>query len=161
MGGIIDQRSNLPNLFALSSAESVYNEAPLACMATAHLRMLLKELEGRAVKGYSEVSPISLIIDNRSAIDMGAPYKNTKHTLHIECRYHYVRERVASGKHILIWIASWCQLADLATKALLAIEIISLFNYMMVTVKEEDCSVQVGVRVLHVGNLVHIVHLIV
>jgi len=46
MGGIVDHSSNFPDPIALSSAESKYIQASVVCIATAHLRMFLNELEG-------------------------------------------------------------------------------------------------------------------
>jgi len=45
MGGVVEHSYNLPNPVALSSAESEYNKACLACMLTSHLGMFLNELE--------------------------------------------------------------------------------------------------------------------
>ena len=41
MGGVVEHSSNMPDPVALSSAEAEYNEACLACMATAHLKQFL------------------------------------------------------------------------------------------------------------------------
>jgi hypothetical protein len=38
MGGVVEHSSNMPDPVTLSSAEAEYNEACLACMATAHLK---------------------------------------------------------------------------------------------------------------------------
>ena len=45
MGGVVEHSSNMPDPVALSSAEAEYNEACLACMATAHLKQFLEDLE--------------------------------------------------------------------------------------------------------------------
>ena len=45
MGGVVEHSINVPDPVALSSAEAEYNEACLACMATAHLRQFLEDLE--------------------------------------------------------------------------------------------------------------------
>ncbi len=42
MGGVVECNSNMPDPVALSSAEAEYNEACLACMATAHLKQFLE-----------------------------------------------------------------------------------------------------------------------
>jgi len=86
MGGIIDQSSNLPDPVSLSSAEAEYNEVCLTCMATAHLRMMLDELEGN--KEPSSNSVLILLNNRRSTIQMGASYKDAKHTRNIMQRYH-------------------------------------------------------------------------
>ncbi len=45
MGGVVEHSSNMPDSVALSSAEAEYNESCLACMATAHLKQFLEDLE--------------------------------------------------------------------------------------------------------------------
>ncbi len=45
MGSVVEHSSNIPDPVALSSAEAEYNEACLACMATAHLKQFLENLE--------------------------------------------------------------------------------------------------------------------
>jgi len=109
-----------------------------------HLQMMLDELEG--IKEPSS-SPVPILLDNRSTIDVGASYKDTKHTRHIMRKYHYVREGVDSKKHTLIWIPTEFQLADLGTKVLTAARVQFLLRYMMVKVKDEqeqESSVQEG-----------------
>ncbi len=43
MGGVVEHSSNMPYPVALSSAEAEYNEACLACMATAYLKQFLED----------------------------------------------------------------------------------------------------------------------
>jgi hypothetical protein len=40
--GVVEHSSNLPDPLALSIVEAEYNEACLACMATAHMKQLLR-----------------------------------------------------------------------------------------------------------------------
>ena len=110
-GGVVDHSSNLPDPIALSSAEAEYNEACLACRATAHMKMLLEELEMMEIH-----HPIPILLDSKAAHDMGHSFKSTKHTRHILRRYHYVREGQLTGEHELIWIPKSYQLADIGTK---------------------------------------------
>jgi hypothetical protein len=42
MGGVVEHSIYMPDPVALSSAEAEYNEACLACMATAHLKQFLE-----------------------------------------------------------------------------------------------------------------------
>jgi hypothetical protein len=111
-GGVVDHSSNMPDPVALSSAESEYNEACLACMATNHLAMMLDELEGNAEPRMG----VPILLDSKSAIAMGNSFKDTKHTRHIMRRFHYVREGVDSGRFALFWIGTEDMLADIGTK---------------------------------------------
>ncbi len=69
-------------------------------MATAHLRQFLEDLELHLDNEKRSKKPI----DNRSAVDMGASFKDTQRTRHMMRRYHYVREGIDNKQHALIWI---------------------------------------------------------
>ncbi len=118
MGGVVEHSSNMPDPVALSSAEAEYNEACLACMATSHLKQFLEDLESPYADDKKSKKPIQIFIDNRSAVDMGASFKDTQRTRHMMRRFHYVREGVESNQHVLIWIPTNAQLADIGTKIL-------------------------------------------
>ncbi len=47
--------------------------------------------------------PVQIFIDNRSAVDMGASFRDTQRTRHMMRRYHYVMEEVESNQHALIY----------------------------------------------------------
>jgi hypothetical protein len=113
MSGVVDHSSNMPEPVALSSAEAEYNEGCVAFMAASHLRMLLCELEGIQ---ESTLPPTTIYFDSKSAIAMGSSYKDTKHTRHIQRRYHYVRENIANNRFTMGWITSEFQAADIGTK---------------------------------------------
>ncbi len=98
MGGVVEHSSNMPDPVALSSPEAEYNEACLACMATAHLKQFLKDMELPFADDDKSKKPIQIFIDNRCAVDMGASCKDTQRTRHMMRRYHYVREGVESNK---------------------------------------------------------------
>ena len=126
-GGIVDHSSNLPEPIALSSAEAEYNEACLGCMATAHMKMLLEDLEMQELS-----DPVPIIVDSKSAHDMGHSFKTTKHTRHILRRYHYVKEGQKEGHHELMWIPSEYQLADIGTKSVTRKDLESRLTYLYV-----------------------------
>jgi hypothetical protein len=102
MGGVVEHSSNMPDSVALSSAEAEYNEVCLACMATAHLKKFLEDLELPFADDKKSKKPIQIFIDNMSAVDMGASFKDTQRTQHMMRRYHYVREGVENNQHALI-----------------------------------------------------------
>ncbi len=87
MGGVVEHNSNMPDPVALSSAEAEYNEACLVCMATAHLKQFLEDLEMPFVQDKKSKKPIQIFIDNRSAVDMGASFRDTQRTRYIRRRY--------------------------------------------------------------------------
>jgi hypothetical protein len=80
MGCLVEQGSHMPDPVALSSAEAEYNEAHLACMATAHLKQFLEDLELPVADDKKSKRPIQIFIDIRSAVDMGASFNDTQRT---------------------------------------------------------------------------------
>ena len=97
---------------ALSSMEAEYMAACAAAQEALWLRMLLSDL------GVDIVKPISLKEDNQAAIAFSKNPGDPKRLKHIDARYHFVRERVASGELTLDYISTDAQLADIFTKAL-------------------------------------------
>ena len=90
MEGLVEHTTNLPDPVALSSAEAEYNEACLACMSMAHQHKFLYELELVKKIDSTDIKPVPVMIDNRSAVDWGVSYKGMKHTHHIMRCYHYI-----------------------------------------------------------------------
>ena len=133
MGGVAEHSTNMPDPVALSSAEAEYNEA---CLATAHLKQFLEDLELPFVEDKKSKKPIQIFIDNRSAVDMGASFRDTQRTRHMMRRYHYVREGVESNQHALIWITNSAQVADMGTKILGRILLDSFKDLIFVKVPE-------------------------
>jgi hypothetical protein len=78
----------------------------LACMATAHLKQFLEDLELLVVDDKKNKKRIKIFIDNNSAVDMGANFKDTQRTRHMMRRYHYVMKGVESNQHVFIWITT-------------------------------------------------------
>jgi hypothetical protein len=80
MGGVDEHSSILPDPVALSSAKAEYNEACLACIATAHLKQFLEDLEFPFADDKKSKKPIQIFIVNKRAADMGASCKDTQRT---------------------------------------------------------------------------------
>ncbi len=64
----------------LYQAEAEYNETCLAFMATTHLNQFLENMELPFADDNMSKKPIQILIDNRSAVDMGARFKDTQRT---------------------------------------------------------------------------------
>ena len=118
-GGIVDSAMTFPTPVALSSAEAEYNNACHACVAINAMAMLINDMNGR---DPDTPLNIPLLMDNTAAISMGESFKDTKHTRHINRRYHYVRYMVDDERVCMMWIPAHLQMADPATKCLSAIE---------------------------------------
>ncbi|CAM8918414.1 unnamed protein product [Rhodiola kirilowii] len=97
---------------ARSSAESEYRALAHACAETTWIALLLSEL------GANIQYPILLYCDNLSATYMASNPVFHARTKHIELDYHFVREKVALGSHLVRFVPSVDQPADLLTKAL-------------------------------------------
>ncbi|CAM8878191.1 unnamed protein product [Rhodiola kirilowii] len=80
---------------ARSSAESEYRALAHACAETTWIALLLSEL------GANIQYPILLYCDNLSATYMASNPVFHARTKHIELDYHFVREKVAMGSHLV------------------------------------------------------------
>jgi len=74
------------------------------------LRTLLSSLLQRSI------NPISINIDNQSAIRLIKNPEFHKKTKHIDIRFHFIREKFENGKINISYIHTSNQLADILTK---------------------------------------------
>ena len=105
----------------MSSAEAEYMGACTACMAMAHLKMLMQDLKFLGSSNYEKRIEDKtymnvLLVDNEATVAMAKNYKPTKKNRHIARRFHYVREGERTKEHHLEWIPAQDQLADDMTK---------------------------------------------
>ncbi len=120
-GGVIAANSTVPTPVAMSSAEAEYMGACAAAMNTSIIRGLLYDMRYLGTKDYKmvedkiEFQP-AICVDNAAAVAMSQSPKLTKKTRHIARHFHFVREGVKRGLHILKWISNKAQLADVLTK---------------------------------------------
>lgn len=123
--GVVSWGSKLQQTVALSSAESEYMAACAAVQEAIHLRQLMGDL------GYKQDGATVIYEDNQGCIALSANPVFHKRTKHIDIRYHFIRERVASGEVELRYIPTEEQLADLLTKALPKPRTITLRDQVM------------------------------
>jgi len=64
------------------------------------------------------LNPITVNVDNQSTIKLIRNPEYHKRSKHIDIRYHFVREKYASGDIDVQYVCSQDQLADILTKAL-------------------------------------------
>jgi hypothetical protein len=110
-------------------------------MAASHLRMLLCELNGTKDEG---TPPTSIYFDSKSAIAMGANYRDTKHTRHIMRQFHYVRDNIAANRFTSKWVNTESQLADIGTKNNDGPRHKFLMELALVKVKDQQSLIQEG-----------------
>ena len=90
----------------------------------------MKELTGH------DVAPITLFVDNKSAIALMKNPVFHGRSKHINIRFHFIRECVEQGKIIVEYVKSKDQRADIFTKALAEVRFTEMRNMLGVTQTE-------------------------
>ena len=121
-GGMVDHASHVPVPVAMSTGEAEYLGAGNACMSAAHLRMLVYDLQFLGTKqhtyeNHDQIPPALIVLDSEAAIAMANSDRDTARTRHISRRFHYVRHGVSRQEHVLAWVPTDEQMADLLTKS--------------------------------------------
>ena len=109
-GTLILWKSQAQKTVALSSTEAEYYAMS---EATKEIKFVLQVLESM---GIQVLKPIIVHIDNVGAIFVAETPSATKHTRHIDARYHFVREYIIDGTIKIIFVSSNENKADLLTK---------------------------------------------
>ena len=89
-GGPIYHGTHVPGPVAQFSAESEYNATCTVGMALAHFRMLIHEFLNEDPYMVPEEDPL-IVLDSKSSMCMANNVNDTKHTIHIARRMHFVR----------------------------------------------------------------------
>ena len=111
-GGTVSWRSSVQKSVAVSTVEAEYVAASDATKEAIWLRTLLTEL------GMAPVDTTTLHGDNQGSIALASDPTNHSRAKHIDIRYHFVRERIASKDIRLVYIPTRDMVADIMTKAL-------------------------------------------
>ena len=130
-GGLIDHGTHVPVPVAQSSAESEYNAACTAGMALAHFRMLVHELLNEYPDMVPKEAPL-IVLDSKSTMCMAKNGKDTKHTIHIARRIHFVRNGEKCKMHKIDWCEDGLQLADIGTNNVSEPDLTPRMKYIMV-----------------------------
>ena len=109
-GGPVLWLSKRQSVVALSTAEAEYVAAFDATREAAWLRQLYLDITG------CECTPLTLYIDNTSAICIANNSATTKRSKHMDVRYHYVREEVNSLHIKTVHCPTVEMIADILTK---------------------------------------------
>ena len=110
-GAAVAWRSRLQPSVALSTTESEYMALSDAAQEAVYLRKVL------AFVGFPQ--PTTLIFeDNEPCIHIAMNPTVTPRVKHVDIKYHFIRERVASKELMLRHVASEEMLADVLTKSL-------------------------------------------
>ena len=123
----ITWQSHKQKTVALSSCEAEFMAATSAACQAIWLANLVKELTGQ------HVEPITLFVDNKSAIALMKNPVFHGRSKHINIRFHFIRECVEQGKIIVEHVNSKDQRADLFTKALVLVKFIEMRSKLCLT----------------------------
>jgi hypothetical protein len=103
-------KSQTQKTVALSSTEAEYYAA---ADATKEIKFIVQVMESM---GIEVEKPIVVHIDNVGAIFLSENSSATKHTRHIDARYHFIREYILDGMIKVIFVQSAKNKADIFTK---------------------------------------------
>lgn len=110
--GLITWVSQKQRCVALSSCEAEFMAATAAACQAIWLKKLLGQITGK------ETGPVTIFIDNKSAIDLAKNPVFHGRSKHIDIRYHFIRECVEKGDILVKHVRTDEQRADCLTKAL-------------------------------------------
>lgn len=111
---LITWNSQKQRCVALSSCEAEFMAATAASCQAIWLRKLLSQITGIYIQ------PMTLFIDNKSAIDLAKNPVFHGRSKHIDIRFHFIRECIANGDIVVKHVCTEEQRADSLTKALSA-----------------------------------------
>jgi Reverse transcriptase (RNA-dependent DNA polymerase) len=109
-GAPILWRSQTQKTVSLSSSEAEYYAVSEAAKEIKFLVQVLESLNINVKK------PIIVHIDNVGAIFIAETPSTTKHTRHIDARYHFIREYIIDGVITIVFVSSAANKADMFTK---------------------------------------------
>lgn len=110
--GIISWASQKQKTVAASSCEAEYMAAFEAVQECVWLRTLLQAI------GYPANNATTIMCDNNAAINLSEDPMLHSRVKHVDIKYHFLRERVASGELTVRCINTKDNIADLFTKPL-------------------------------------------
>lgn len=101
---------------ALSSCEAEFMAATAAACQGIWLRNVLNQLMDE------QHGPVTIYIDNKSAIDLARNPVFHGRSKHIDIKFHFIRECIERGEVVVKHVSSENQRADSLTKALFAVK---------------------------------------
>ena len=85
-------------------------------------------------------NPVVLYEDNQSAICIAKNAKNHPRSKHIDIKFHYIRDLIASDKIKIVYCPSENMIADIFTKPLPTDSFVKLVNRMGMTHISTSCE---------------------
>lgn len=124
---------------ALSTCEAELMAATAAACQGIWLRNVLSQITSEFVE------PITLFIDNRSALDLAKNPVFNGRSKHIDIRYHFIRECVERGEVIIKHVSSDLQRADSLTKAMTTVKFERMRSLLGVQQLDKDYEIKGGI----------------
>ncbi|XP_042755647.1 secreted RxLR effector protein 161-like [Lactuca sativa] len=109
---LVTWASQKQKVVALSSCEAEFIAATMSACQGIWLRRLVTELTKQ------RVPPVTLFVDNQSALNLMRNPVFHGRSKHIDIRYHFIRDCVESGEITVSYVCSNKQKADVLTKAM-------------------------------------------
>ena len=110
--GVVSWCSKLQSVVTLSSTEAEYVASNVTGKEVCALRSLLHGL------GYKVRSPSEMIVDNQSAIQVAKNPEHHGRMKQLDHSYHWLREKVAYGVLMPVYLPTEDNAADMLTKSL-------------------------------------------
>ena len=101
-GGAVSWASKTQKTVALSSTEAEYMALTETAKEAIHLRQTCEFF------GFSATDPVLLHEDNMGAKAMAENVITTSASKHINIRHHFIREKVADGDVMLVYVRTEC-----------------------------------------------------
>ncbi|XP_042439770.1 secreted RxLR effector protein 161-like [Zingiber officinale] len=117
---LVSWNSQKQKTVALSSCEAEFIAATTAACHALWLRSLTSELTGEKPK------PVTLFVDNKSAIALMKNPVFRGRSKHIDTRFHFIRECVEKGQIVVEFVNTGEQRADVLTKALPGVKLATM-----------------------------------
>ena len=115
-GALIDWKSQLQSVVAISSVEAEYVALSKVCTMILHLRHLLKTVS------LEQEEATVIFEDNTGALKLCRNDKVTSRTKHVDIKFHHVRSLVKENVVNPTYISTDLQKADIFTKRLGAVK---------------------------------------
>ncbi|KAG6467872.1 hypothetical protein ZIOFF_072436 [Zingiber officinale] len=117
---LVSWNSQKQKTVALSSCEAEFMAATTAACHALWLRSLASELTGVKPK------PVTLFVDNKSAIALMKNSVFHGRSKHIDTRFHFIRECIEKGQIVVEFVNTGEQRADALTKALPGVKLAAM-----------------------------------
>jgi hypothetical protein len=111
-GNAVSWTSHRQSVVAHSSAESEWFAANDGAKEAIYVRRIFEDL------GHSMYGPLSMMVDNQTAIKQSTTTMDLKTSRHIGLKQHYLRQQCNEGTLALEYVNTHDQLADALTKCL-------------------------------------------